>query len=169
MVLGGLAEQQIRARRHLTPAAAASTEHPCRSAPVSHVRGRTPLPSLSNLKRRLAPASRSPPNPFRTRPRASSPPRNASNTDSTTKTSFSPMHSRLLSNEPPVIIDRSRIQIGRLIHHHRRIARPGRDHALARFGRGPHHRRSAGHAQQRHAGMLNISSADSNARFAPWW
>ena len=38
---------------------------------------------------------------------------------------------------------RRAIQIGRLIHHHRRIARPARDHALAGFGRRLHHRRAA--------------------------
>ena len=77
------------------------------------------------------------------------------NTDATTKTSFSPMQSRLLSNAAPAMMClRGLVQIGRLIHHHRRIARPGRDDAFAVLARSLHHRRPAGHAEQRDLRML---------------
>ncbi len=50
---------------------------------------------------------------------------NASATDATTKTSFSPMHSRLLSNAAPSMIDRAASsRSARVVHHDRRIARP---------------------------------------------
>jgi len=58
--------------------------------------------------------------------------------------------------EAPALDDgpRGQVEVGGLIHHHRRIAWAGRDHALAVLARRSHHHRAAGDAQQRNLWVL---------------
>ncbi len=86
----------------------------------------------------------------------------ASKTCATTKTSFSAMQSRLLSydaalNDAP----RGTIQVGRLVHHDRRIARSGHDRPFAAVERRAGHGRTARDTDQGHVAMLE----DRGGRF----